>query len=68
MERRTELAERIVEYLRKIHPKSATLSEIAKALHLQSCSADPWISSLVANRQIEIAGKKGRSNQYRLKM
>jgi len=67
MERRTEFAERIVEYLRKIHPRSATLSEIAKALRMQSCSADPWISSLVANRQIEISGKKGQSNLYRLK-
>jgi predicted transcriptional regulator with HTH domain len=67
MERRTDLAERIEEYLRKIYPKSATLSEIAKALHMQSCSADPWISSLVANRQIEMLRKKGRSNLYRFK-
>jgi predicted transcriptional regulator with HTH domain len=67
MERRTELADRIEKYLSKIHPKSATLSEIAKALRIQSCSADSWISSLVANRQIEISGKRGRSNLYRLK-
>jgi predicted transcriptional regulator with HTH domain len=67
MERRTELADRIVKYLAKIYPKSATLAEIAKALRMHSCSADPWISSLLANRQIEVLGKKGRSNTYRLK-
>jgi len=67
MERRTELADRIVDYLGKIYPKSATALEIAKALRMQSCSANPWISSLMANREIEIVGKKKRSNLYRLK-
>jgi len=67
MERQTKLADKIVEYLEKIYPKSATISEIAKALRMQSCSANPWLSSLLANRQIETVGRKGRSNLYRLK-
>jgi len=67
MERRTEIVDKVTGYLKKIYPKSATASQIAKAIGIESCSTNPWISSLLANRQIELAGKKGHSNLYKLK-
>ena len=67
MERRTEIIDKVTSYLKKIYPGSATASEIAKALGIEACSASPWISSLLADRQIEVSGKKGRSSLYRLK-
>jgi len=68
MERQTVIVDKVTGYLKKIYPKSATASEIAKALGIQACSADPWISSMLANRQIEVTGKRGRSNLFRLKL
>jgi predicted transcriptional regulator with HTH domain len=64
---RTELVDKIIRYLRKIYPRAATASLISKESGVASCSADSWISSLLADRTIEIVGKKGRSNLYRLK-
>ena len=64
MPRKTTYAKRIVDYLEEIYPETATMSEISKALEIKSCSLNPWMQTLVANRDVEIKGKKGSSNLY----
>ena len=63
----TEYAKKIVEYLEAIYPERATMSEISKALGIKSCSLNPWMQTLVASKDVEITGKKGRSNLYGLR-
>ena len=65
MSPRAEIGRQIIEYLKRIYPKTATVSDISRATRLQSCSVHPWLSTLLADRDVEIAGKKGRSNLYR---
>jgi len=67
MGRRVEVVDSIIHYLRKIYPKAATASQISKEVGFESCTTNPWISSLLADRVIEIVAKKGRSNLYRLR-
>lgn len=66
MSPKVEIGQQIVDYLERIYPEAATVSDISGAVGLQSCSVHPWLSTLVANRNIETVGKKGRSNLYRL--
>jgi len=67
MQTRTEYAKRIIDYLEGIYPEPANMSEISKALGIRACSLNPWMQTLVANRDVEIIGKKGKSSLYRLR-
>jgi len=67
MKTRTEYAKRIIDYLEGIYPEPANMSQISKALRISACSLNPWMQTLVANRDVEIVEKKGKSNLYRLR-
>ena len=61
----TDIAQSIVNYLKKIYPKSATKSEIFSEIGISGCVGESWIKTLVTAREIEVVGKKGRYNLYR---
>ena len=65
MNPRPEIGQRILDCVKEAYPESRTLREISKAVGIQSCSVHPWIDTLLSSRDIEISGKKGRSNLYR---
>jgi hypothetical protein len=56
----TDPADKILEYLKSIYPKSATKEEILKKLGMRGCSEGTWFQTLLASRDIEVTGKKYR--------
>ena len=65
MSKGTDIAKKIVEYLKEIFPSSATKTEIFSNVGIKGCTGNPWLNTLIASRKIEVSGKKGRYNLYR---
>jgi hypothetical protein len=64
MPRGADIAEEIIDYLKGIHPGSATKKEIFSNVGVAGCAGESWIKTLVAGREIEVCGKRGSSNLY----
>jgi predicted transcriptional regulator with HTH domain len=59
-----DFTQKIEDYLKQIYPKSATKSEIFKAVGIESCCGGTSLDTLVVRRKIAVSGKKGSSNLY----
>jgi len=57
----------VIGYINKIYPREITGNEICEALGLSNCTVQRALQTLVARGEIEISGKRGRSNLYRYK-
>ena len=62
---RTLVPEKILEYLKSIYPKPATIKQICSGTGISTCTGNSWIKTLISTRDIEICGKEGRYNLYR---
>lgn len=62
-----DIAQRIIDYLKQIYPKSASKKEIFKAVGIESCCGGTSLDTLVVRRKIVVAGKKGSNNLYAYK-
>jgi hypothetical protein len=63
--RRTTVPEKMVEYLKNIYPRPATLKELCSVIGISACVGSSWIKTLISTREIEVYGKDGRRNLYR---
>lgn len=57
----------ILDYLRKIHPRSATAKEILQETGVVDCACGGALRTLRARDSVEVAGKEGNANLYRFK-
>jgi len=59
------MAQKILDYLKSIYPRAETKREICSSTRVSYCTVGKWLRTLVADRKVEICGKKGRCNLYR---
>lgn len=67
MSKKVKAKTSILEYLKKIYPKSATEKQILQEIGMSSCTCCGALRTLRARDSIEVVGKRGNANLYRFK-
>lgn len=67
MSKRTEAANDIKNHLSSLPGSSATKKEMMEQLGMDYCTFDRAMKTLRSRNRVEVAGKKGRENLYKIK-